>query len=161
VLTLALAALLAVSAGPFDSLKFLQGEWIGEGGGEPGQASSSDYSFLPELDGKILVRRSRSSYPAAKDRPAFVHQDLLVVYPGAPGKPPHAIYWDNEGHMIQYEVAADGKSAAFVSQSDGAGPRYRLTYKSTGPDKVSIRFEVAAPGKPFQVYVEGTARKKQ
>ena len=160
-LTLALCAALAASPGAWDSLRFLEGEWIGEGGGEPGQASSGGYTFLPELDGKILVRRNRSAYPATKDHAAFVHEDLMVVYPGAAGKAPHAIYWDNEGHVIRYEITADGKSAVFLSEPDPAAPRYRLTYTSTGAGKVSIKFEIAPPGQPFRTYVEGSARKKE
>lgn len=161
-LTLAAAlctALLAAPAG-WDSLRFLQGDWIGEGGGQPGQASAGGFSFHPELDGKILVRRNRSEYPATKEHPAGVHEDLMVVYPGAEGKPARAVYWDNEGHVIQYTVSADGKSAVFLSEADAAGMRYRLSYAATGASAVSIRFEVAPPGKAFQVYVEASARRK-
>jgi len=161
VLTLLLAAALAAGPGPLDSLKFLLGEWVGEGGGQPGQASGGSYSFLPELDGRILVRRNRSAYPAGKDHAAFVHEDLMVVYPGTAGKPPRADYWDNEGHAIHYEISSDGKSAVFLSEGEAAGPRYRLTYTSTAADRVTIRFEVAAPGKPFQMYLEGSAKRKQ
>ena len=71
-----------------------------------------------------------------------------------------ADYWDNEGHVIHYKIAADGKSAVFVSPEDAAGPRYRLTYVLTAANTVSIKFEIAPPGKPFQTYLEGKARRK-
>jgi hypothetical protein len=142
------AALLAPAAG-WDSLRFLQGDWIGEGGGQPGQASAAVFSFHPELDGKILVRKSRSEYPGAN-----VHEDLMVIYAGG------ADYWDNEGHAIHYAVKADGKSAVFLSKEDSAGPRFRLTYVSTGANTVSIKFEIAPLGKAFQTYLEGKAQRK-
>jgi hypothetical protein len=152
-------ALLAPAAG-WDSLRFLQGDWIAEGGGQPGQASAGSFGFQPDLDGKILVRKNRSEYPATKDHPAVVHRDLMVIYPGGEGKPARADYWDNEGHAIRYTVTADGKSAVFLSEEDQVGPRFRLSYAATGPQTVSIKFEVAPPGKPFQTYVEGSARRK-
>jgi hypothetical protein len=152
------AALLAPPAG--NSLQFLEGEWTAEGGGQPGQASAGGFRFQPELDGKILLRTNRSEYPASANRPAIVHKDLMVIYPGAEGKPARADYWDNEGHVIRYTVTADGKSAVFLSDADAAGPRFRLTYAVTDAKTLSIKFEMAQPGKDFQIYVEGTARRK-
>jgi hypothetical protein len=140
VLTLALFAALLAPASTLDSLRFLQGDWIAEGG---------SFSLQPELDGKILVRRNHSQPAGAK-----AHEDLMVIHPGG------ADYWDNEGHVIHYAVTADGKSAVFLSREDGAGPRFRLTYVSTGANTVSIKFEVAPPGKPFQTYLEGKAQRK-
>ena len=119
----------------WDTLRFLQGDWIAEGGG---------FSLHPELDGRILVRRNRSG----------AHEDLMVIHPAG------ADYWDNEGHVIHYALTADGKSAVFLSRKEPAGPRFRLTYVSTGVDNVSIKFEIAQPGKAFQTYVEGKARRK-
>src|ERR1035437_2004808 len=53
--------------GPVQSLV---GDWTGEGGGGPGQGSGT-FSFKPDLQGKILVRRNRAEYPATKERAAF------------------------------------------------------------------------------------------
>ena len=78
------------------------------------------------------MRKNRAEYPAAKDRPAVVHEDLMVIYPDAK----RAIYFDSEGHVINYAIEADGKSAVFVSEPDPAAPRYRLTYRTTGADTI-------------------------
>ena len=43
-------------------LAFLVGEWTGEGGGGPGQGSGG-FSFLPDQNGTILVRKNRADYP--------------------------------------------------------------------------------------------------
>jgi hypothetical protein len=160
VLKLAVMAALLAASGDRDGLRFLEGEWIGEGAGQPGQTSGGGFSFRPELGGKILVRRNRAEYPATAERPAFVHEDLMVVYPDPTGKSARADYWDSEGHVIRYGVTSDGKSAVFLSEPDEKGMRYRLTYRSTGASRVSIVFELAARGAEFKPYISASARRK-
>ncbi len=146
----------------WDSLGFLMGDWIGEGGGGPGQGEGS-FSFTPDLQGRILVRKNQAKYPATAERPAFTHDDLMVVYQEAPPAM-RADYFDNEGHVIRYtvEVSKDGNSAVFLSEPSSSGPRFRLTYAKTGADTVSIKFEIAVPGKPeFTPYLQAAARRKK
>ena len=148
-------------AAGLEGWRFLMGEWVGEGGGQPGQGSGW-FSFAPDLQQKVLVRRNHSEFPAQGGRPASVHDDLMVVWREGEGAL-KAIYWDNEGHVIRYdaELNPDARSAVFTSEP-GAGPRFRLTYKETGPSRVSLQFEIAPPGKPdaFSTYIESTARRK-
>jgi hypothetical protein len=141
------------------------GHWVGdESRGKPGQSTSSGFSFVPELGGKVLVRRDRAEYPAASGRPAFSHEGLMVVHPVEKTKGFRAVYFDNEGHVIDYEVAVAAKDKRIVFTSavkaDAPAPRFRLTYEAV-PSGLSIRFEVAPPGKPdaFSTYVEGTAHR--
>lgn len=148
-------------AAGMEGWRFLMGEWVGEGGGQPGQGSGW-FSFMPDLQQKVLLRRNHSEFPAQGGRPAAVHDDLMVVWQEGTGAM-KAIYFDNEGHVIHYnvELAADARSAVFVSEP-GAGPRFRLTYKETGPGQVSLKFEIAPPDKPdaFSTYIESAARRK-
>jgi hypothetical protein len=142
-------------------LDFLVGDWTGEGSGKPGEGTGS-FSFRPELDGTILVRRARSEYPATSGRPASVHEDLMVVYPGSAGI--RANYWDNEGHVIQYavEIASAGDRLVMLSNAAPQTPRFRLTYSRAANDRVKVLFEMAPPGAPdrFSTYIEGTVRRK-
>jgi hypothetical protein len=142
-------------------LSFLVGEWIGEGGGAPGQGEGG-FSILPDQDGRILIRKNYANYPATKNQPAHSHTDLMIVYQDPPDTKLRAIYFDNEGHTIHYavEAAANGNSVQFVSEGSTSQPRYRFTYLKTGDDRVAIRFEIAPPGKEFSTYVEATARRK-
>jgi hypothetical protein len=147
----------------WDAWKFLIGEWVGEGGGGPGQGEGG-FTFSLDLQNRILERHNYAVYPAANNRPAFRHDDLIIFYQEA-GKPTQAIYFDNEGHIIRYQVefSKDSISVVFVSASSTSEPRYRLTNTKTGEDAIAITFEVAPPGKPdaFQQYIKATARRKK
>jgi hypothetical protein len=147
----------------WDGWQFLIGDWVGEGDGGPGQGSGG-YTFLPDLQNTVLVRKNFAEYPPQKDRPAYRHDDLMVVYHGGDGSN-RAIYFDNEGHIINYDIAfsPDSSSVMFVSGITPTEPRYRLTYSRMLDESVGIRFEVAPPGKPdaFAKYIEAKARRKK
>lgn len=144
-------------ADPFLSVRFLVGEWKGEGDGKPGQ-STGLAAFRFELEGKTLVRRSHADYPAANGRPASHHEDVMTLF--QEGGQLKALYLDNEGHVIRYLVATVPSGVAFTSEP-GPGPRFRLTYLRAAEDRVTLRFEIAPPGKPeaFATYLEAATRK--
>ncbi len=158
---------LAAGAAPEDDAwkpyRFLVGEWTAEGGGDPGKGSGR-FSFAWDLQEKVLVRRNRAEYPAAQGRPAFSHEDLMVIYRPDRGAPDKAIYFDSEGHVINYALtfADDGHTLTFLSDALPAAPRFRLSYTKAGDDSVGIKFEIAPPGKPdaFKTYLEGNARRR-
>jgi hypothetical protein len=160
---LELSPLTPAAEDPWLGYRFLLGQWIGEGSGQPGQGSG-EFSFTLDLDGKILVRRNRADYPATGGRPAFSHQDLLVMYWDQTRKQPGAIYFDNEDHVIQYalSLSADNQTVTLVSDPSPNAPRYRLKYARRGVDRLFVSFEIAPPGRPddFSTYLEGTARRK-
>jgi hypothetical protein len=143
-------------------VKFLLGDWIGEGGGQPGQGAGG-FSFHPDLQGKILVRKNYADYPATKDRPAYRHDDLMIVYRESGDQDLRAVFFDNEGHVIHYSVPAGdgGNSVQFLSEVSAKRPRFRLTYVKTGDDRLSLKFEIAPPGQPdaFATYIEAKARR--
>lgn len=138
--------------------QFLIGHWTGEGGGEPGRGTGS-FSFTPDLQGKVLVRRSFAEYPPANGKPAFRHDDLTIVYRDETSRELRAVYFDNEGHVIQYSVKPSGSGVVFLSDGSQSGPRFRLTYSSGGADRLKLKFEIAPPGKDFTTYIEASARR--
>ncbi|HEX5315986.1 MAG TPA: Ig-like domain-containing protein, partial [Candidatus Kapabacteria bacterium] len=146
----------------WDNWNFLIGKWIGEGSSDAGQGSGY-FTFEKSLEGKALIRKNRADYPATKDRPAFSHEDLMIVYFDAASNQTRAFYTDSEGHVIQYTAtwSSDGNTLTFLSDPLPASPRYRLTYFHKKADQMSLTFEIARPGNPdqFQKFIDATVRK--
>jgi hypothetical protein len=163
VLTLAMFFLASLSPGSgaedWGPAQFLIGQWTGDGAGQPGQGTGS-FSFAPDLQGKVLVRRSFAAYPAANGKPASRHDDLMIVYRDETSRQLRAMYFDSEEHVIPYSVQpADGGGVVFVTEGAPNTMRYRLTYSSTGAGRLKLKFEIAPPGKDFATYLEGAAHR--
>jgi hypothetical protein len=145
------------------ALGSLVGTWSGEGTGDPGSGTGG-FSFSWDLQQRVLIRKSHADYPAAADRPAFSHQDLTIVYRDTETGLAKAIYFDNEGHVINYAVSAspDARSIVFLSEIAPSMPRYRLTYTMTGDEGIRMTFEIAPPDKPdsFRTYIQAGARRQ-
>lgn len=140
---------------------WLSGDWVGEGSGKPGQGTG-EFSFRPDLDGNIFVRRNHSVYPATKDKPELIHDDLMIIYLDNAREPTRAIYFDNENHTIDYAISYPEKSIVFTSNKLPAMPMFRLTYVPLENDTISVTFEISQDGQSFQTYTEGRCvRKKQ
>jgi hypothetical protein len=157
----AVASPLAAQApDPWSDFRFLVGKWEGVGKGAPGTGGGT-FTFELALDGSVLVRRSHSEYPATKDRPAAVHDDLMLIYREGAGT--HAIYFDNEKHVIHYAVTITPapRLITFTSPAVPNSPRYRFTYRVVDNDTVNARFEMAPPDKTdaFGLYIEGDAKR--
>ena len=144
------------------ALHVLLGRWIGEGG--PGEGTGW-FSFTPDVQGQVLVRKNHADYPATADRPAFSHDDLMIIYRDSPAKELRAIYFDNEGHVIHYTVTVleGGMTMQFLSAVSPSSPGYRLTYNLTSRNTLTLTFEIAPPGMPptFSTYIEARAQREQ
>lgn len=141
--------------------EFLFGDWVGDGKGMPGEGNGS-FSFKPDLNRNILVRRSHTEFPATNKRSEFNHDDLLIVYKNNSGIPSRAIYFDNENHTINYDVTFNTNSVILISEKITGAPRFRLTYTKLDGKRVNIRFEMTSPQNPeeFKTYLEGESIKK-
>ena len=111
----------------------------------------------------MILRKSHTDYPAAEGRPAFAHDDLLIIYADESSRRFRGDYFDNEGHVIRYtaEFSPDGKTLTLVSDPAPSQPAFRLIYTMPDATALHIKFEIAPPNAPenFKVYVEGSARK--
>src|SRR6266704_5210217 len=130
----------------------------------PGEGTGC-FSFTPDVQEQILVRKNHADYPATVDRASFFHDDLIIVYRDSPAKVPRAIYFDNEGHVIHYtvEVLEGGKTIQFLSEISPSRPGYRLTYTLTNKDSLTLTFEIAPPGMPptYSTYIEARAARAE
>lgn len=137
---------------------WLMGEWVGDGSGQPGQGSGS-FTFSFDLDKKILVRKAHTSFPKTENRQATVHDDLMIVYPDYSESPVKAIYFDNEGHTIEYTVICADKSIIFTSNKIPNVPVFRLTYSLLDKQLINTKFEMSRDGESFSTYIEGKSKK--
>jgi hypothetical protein len=144
----------------WDKWNHLIGEWVGEGNGQPGK-NEGRFTFETGLDGKILLRKNHTVFPETATSKTMVHDDLLIIYPGAAGAPQEAIYFDNEGNTIKYKVSFTQNSVILMSDISADTPRFRLSYVTIDTKTVNVIFEMASPQTPneFKVYLEGRAFK--
>ncbi|MGE5354523.1 MAG: hypothetical protein ACM3P0_20745 [Acidobacteriota bacterium] len=145
----------------WEKLNYLLGNWNGEGSGKPGEGKGY-FSFKFDLDKNILIRKSHSEYPAQNDKPLIIHDDLMVVYPDNSGNPIKAIYFDNEGHVINYSVTfPNGKDVVFTSEKTPKAPVFRLTYSVIDSNTVNVIFAMSQDGENFRTYVEGKSKRSE
>jgi hypothetical protein len=147
---------------PFKALSFLEQNWEANTNGYGGVKSTGTYTFRRELGGHILARRSTSDV-TCKGPTDFDcgHGDMLYVYQDAPGQPLKAIYFDNEGHVIHYDVTTPGAtSVVFLSEADRPGPQFRLSYELK--DSVMYgKFQSRMPGQTeWRSYLEWSGAKR-
>jgi uncharacterized protein YaiE (UPF0345 family) len=143
-------------------LAFLEGTWDAHAqAGSAGAQSNGMYTFKPELKHHVLVRRSDS---AACKGPASYHcdhSDVLYVYQDGENQPLKAIYFDNEGHVIHYDVSTpDSTTAIFISEASTFGPQFRLVYELKDA-VMSGKFQMRMPGQQdWKSYLEWNGAKK-
>jgi hypothetical protein len=157
-LTLPLAA--QTNPDPFAPIHFLFGTWEAKGNGPGGVVSSGSYTFAPDLMNNILVRRATTS-GACKGPVTFDcdHSDALTIYPESGAL--HAIYFDNEGHVLHYTITTPTPTTAvFLTDPAQPGPQFRLTYSLTGAT-MQGKFQMHMPNQPdWNTYLEWTGNRK-
>jgi hypothetical protein len=148
----------------FEALRFFLGAWEGEGAGKPGKSKvNREYTLV--LDGRFIEVRNRSLYAPQEGNPGEDHRDIgYISFDSARGK--HVLrQFHVEGFVNQYvheSTSEDGKTLTFVTEAIENIPpgwRARETYILTGPDELVERFELAEPGKDFELYSETRLRR--
>jgi hypothetical protein len=162
---LAAAALVAGAVGlaqttapdPLQPLAFLSGRWQGTSDGQPGSATvHREYTRV--LNSRFIRAENRSVYPPQDKNPkGETHEDLGIFSFDAARR--HAVLrqFHVEGFVNQYIAELDAQSDRFVFTSEAIenippGWRARETYVVMGPDEFEEVFELAPPGKPFELY---------
>lgn len=176
VLTLIAAMLMLSSAGAaqtvvrhddWDPFKYFVGRWEGTGNGQPGVSKTQrEYRFV--LKDKFLHIQNRSEYaPQPKNPKGEVHEDWGFLSFDKASKKFVLRQFHGEGFVIEYVVStssASGTTIAFVTErieNIPAGFRARETYKILGPDEFVEVFELAEPGKDFELYSENHYKRKK
>jgi len=140
------------------SLSFLLGQW--QALSKPGEPTG-EFRFVSQLQSKIIVRTNHADYDATNERPAFRHEDLMIIYCDDAQKL-LADYYDSEGHVIHYVGQVNGENkVVFTSLPMAASPRFRLSYHLDDERRLIGTFETASPVEPnvFTPYLSWSAVK--
>lgn len=172
--SLLLVALLSASAATqtnqkpdvWAPLKFFVGAWEGPSKGQPGQGTCErEYQFA--LNGKFLQVKNKSTYaPQEKNPKGEVHEDWGLFSFDKSRKKFVLRQFHVEGFVIQYLLdskSEDGKTLVFISESIEnipAGWRAKETYRIVNDNEFTEVFELAAPGKEFELYSETKFKRK-
>lgn len=165
-------AAVAAKPDPWAALRFLVGTWEAKTTGGVAQAqASSTYAFRLELRDHVMERHSSTGACGGPDDFDCRHSDLLYIYPGVNGPGTNgpgpngqgfqAIFFDNEGHVIHYDVSSSkAGEVVFLSDSAAPGPQFRLTYDLVD-GVMTGKFELKAPGQAdFMSYLEWSGKRK-
>jgi hypothetical protein len=143
---------LAAPSDPLKPLDFLIGHWTAPAPPGDGPSSGGTSDIVRDLGGAVLVRRDHTM---PKDGGSL---DMLMVIYAEAGRV-RADFFDDDRHVIHYAVSSldPGKKVVFTSNGPKTMPTFRLTYESTEPKTLLVRFELAPPGSQgqFKVYAEG------
>ncbi len=145
----------AAAPDPWKTLSFLEGTWDAKTKANGAVTVAGSYSFRRELDGHIMARHASNSACKGPDTFDCNHGDLLYLFRDAPGQPVKAIYFDNEGHVIHYDVSTPSPNTAlFLSDAAQPGPRFRLVYERK-QSTMDGKFQMQMPGQAeWKSYLE-------
>jgi hypothetical protein len=120
------------------------------------------------LNGKFIQVQNQSEYaPQAANPKGESHEDWGLISFDKARKQFVLRQFHVEGFVSQYvttSISDDGKTIIFTSESIEnipAGYRARETYKILSEDEFTETFELAGPGKEFEVYTENRLHRKK
>src|SRR5687768_15112055 len=142
---------------PLEPLAVLVGRWQGTSEGQPG-AGTVERTYARVLGGRFLRVDNRSVYPPQTANPeGEVHEDVGYFSFDRGRSRLLLRQFHVEGFVVQYlgEPASEAGKLVFVSEAienSPAGWRTRETYRRVSGDEMEEVFEMAGPGKDFELY---------
>ncbi|MEQ1754338.1 MAG: heme-binding beta-barrel domain-containing protein [Micropepsaceae bacterium] len=145
--------------------RLLLGTWIGVGEGQPGK-SKVERTYEATLEGRYILAQNQSTYaPQEKNPEGEVHNDIGYYSLDKARKRLVFRQFHVEGFVTQYVASTerfDGRTLVLDSElieNIPIGWRARETYQFNGPDAFEEVFELAEPGKDFEVYAHNRLRR--
>jgi len=139
---------------PFEPIAVLLGRWEGTSEGQPGKATVRR-EYARALNARFIRVHNRSEYaPQEKNPKGEIHEDEGFFSFDRARKRLVLRQFHVEGIVNQYVQDADSK-LVFTSEAIEnipSGWRARETYTLHGPDEFEEVFELAEPGKGFELY---------
>jgi hypothetical protein len=143
-------------------VRFLVGRWNGTSDGQAGRGSVSRV-YEPVLNGRYIHERNRSEYPAQPANPkGEVHEHWSFLSYDKIRQTVVLRQFHVEGFVNTYRLLprnGTDKRLVFESEQIENLPgdwKARETYEQISQDEFTETFELASPGKAFEVY--GKAR---
>lgn len=154
-------------ADPLARFSILIGEWKGTGEGQPGASTMErEYSFV--LNGKFLQVKNKSTYiPQPKNPKGEIHEDIGLISYDRRRKVYVFRQFHAEGFVNQYvldSLLSNDKKFVFVTESIENIPlgwRAKETYNIISSDEFEEIFELAEPGKEFEIYSKSRHTRKK
>jgi hypothetical protein len=154
-------------ADPLVRFSVLAGEWQGTGEGKPGvSAMEREYAFI--LNGKFLQVKNKSVYATQPNNPkGETHEDIGLISYDMRRKVYVFRQFHGEGFVNQYvldTLLSDNKKFVFVTESiENIPPGWRAKeiYIMLSANEFEEIFELAEPGKDFEVYSKSRHTRKQ
>ena len=148
----------------FAALRFLAGTWRGDQAGQPGRGTAErTYQFI--LNDRFLQETNTSTYPPQeRNKNGEVHHHMSMIGYDTARKLFVFRQFHTEGFVNTYvqQPTSDDKTIVFVSEAiENIPPGYRAreTYTILSRDEFNERFEIAEPGKDFEVYSEARLKR--
>jgi len=147
-------------AAPTDTLApvaRLVGRWTGTAEGQPGKGEV-EREYERVLGSRFIQVRNRSRYPPQEKNPkGETHEDIGYLSFDSGRQRFMFRQFHAEGFVNQYVLDSSSTPDRFVWVSEAienipAGFRARETYVFSGTDQLEEIFEIAEPGKDFELY---------
>lgn len=142
--------------------KSMLGNWVGKSEGQPG-SGSYERSYQLILNKKFIEVKNKSTYPPSAQHPnGEIHQDHGYISFDKLRKAHVLRQFHVEGFVNQYRlvsISEDRKTLVFLTESIEnipAGFRARETYQLISENEFIEIFELAEPGKDFELYSKAT-----
>jgi hypothetical protein len=154
----------APSTDPWAPIRRLVGTWEGTSSGVPGRGDVKR-EIRWALRERFVEIRNASTYPPQERNPAGeAHEDVGFVSFDRRRGVLVLRQFHVEGFVNTYvaEVAKPGGDVVFTTEAIeniAPGWRARETWRMAGEDELVERFELAAPGKGFELYSESRLRR--
>jgi hypothetical protein len=145
--------------------KHMIGKWTGSSEGQPGKGTY-ERTYEIVLNKKFIEVRNKSTYPPSANSPkGEVHEDRGFISYDKARKTFVLRQFHIEGFVNQYKIESislDGKTIVFISEAIEnipAGFRAKETYRIINENEFTETFELAEPGKEFEVYSKAVLKR--
>ena len=149
---------------PFNAM---MGSWAGVSEGQPGKGKY-ERKYVFTLNKKFIEVKNKSTYPPSQNNPkGEIHEDHGFISYDRSRKTFVLRQFHSEGFVNQYKIesiSADGKIIVFVSEdieNIPAGYRAKETYQIISDNEFHETFELAEPGKNFELYSKAVLKRIQ